>query len=136
MIFKNVNNYIVNNLYDLCDYVCYLINIDKCTLGNIIRIAHVILVLLVITVFIIRRWTRIYIIVFICLVVISQLLFKGCFITRLERRLCKSKTTFIDPLIMLFGLPLNDHYRYIMTMWGIWILLILAIIVCSVDGIR
>ena len=38
--------------------------------------------------------------------------FKGCFLTRLERNLCGDDFTFIDPLMELYDLELNNKNRF------------------------
>ena len=45
------------------------------------------------------------------IVFILFLIFKGCILSKLERRFCQDDFTIIDPIISLLGLSLKDEVR-------------------------
>jgi hypothetical protein len=57
---------------------------------------------------------------FLCLfVLITNLLFRGCVITRAEQRLTGSKETILDKLLIFTGISVNRDTRYAITLGSI-----------------
>lgn len=62
-----------------------------------------------------RSPVRMLIALFCILVVGSQIIFRGCVITRAEQRLMGTKDTIVDQFLVLMGIPVNRDTRYALT---------------------
>ena len=67
------------------------------------------------------------------LLLIAFYVFNGCLLTSLERRLCPDNTgfTFVDPIIEILDLELNDKARYDISVRVAIIYILITIIVLS-----
>ena len=108
VISKKVKSKVINNLYNYLKTS----NISKKSLGIIIRSYHYasptyLLLMLSFGNNILVTISIIYVIISTCLFG----LFNGCYLSKLENKLCKDNFTVVDPVLEYYGIDINNKNR-------------------------
>ncbi len=90
---------------------------DKCiTAKKLLRIHYTLCLLLLVSFFVIPNiYYRLFILFGTIFVVFSNIIFNGCLITMMEQDLCPGIETVFDWPLELFGIPVNNKNRKIVT---------------------
>ena len=68
--------------------------------------------------------------IIILLLLLSFILFKGCILSKLEKKLCKEDFVITDPLFEILDIEINNQNRYYTLYWiGIPYIIIINIII-------
>jgi hypothetical protein len=106
------------------------IPISKKLLCLIIRSVHFSLPIIIFTVVMCAsKFFALLFIIFSFIIVLMYVLFGGCILTILEKRLCKENYTVVDPFIELFGLEINSKNRKSFTLCTMLPLLVIILLI-------
>ena len=113
-ISKNTKNKII----DILELLCKQTGISNYSLGVIIRSYHFGMpcAFLFIVLFCSKFMAFIAVIKY-SLILISYILFQGCFISMLENRLCDDKFNIVDPFLEFHNVNINYNTRKIVTIY-------------------
>jgi len=92
---------------------------DKCIAAkNLLRIHYTLCLLLLVSFFVIPNlYYQLFILSGTIFVVFSNILFSGCLITMMEQDLCPGMETVFDWPLELFGIPVTNQNRKIVTIF-------------------
>ena len=103
----------VNYLEEKCDKV----PLSKNSVGQLLRAFHISCpVFLLLFVLIGSKWLKYFAIVFLIFVIISFIIFNGCFMTSLEYKLLEDKFNIADPFLEICNMEINNKNRYNITL--------------------
>lgn len=119
-----------NKFIDFLKMKCDNSKISNKTLGIYIRAFHICAPFNILAaMFILDKILCNFIILFLFIAFTFYILFNGCFITMLERKLCDDNITFIDPLLEYYDLELSKKERNRMSIKVAAIYIILVILI-------
>lgn len=109
---------------------CYKTGLSNKSIGNILRAFHMSCpVFLLLFVMIGSNFLKYFAIIFIIFVLISFIIFNGCFMSSLEDKLLADQFNISDPFLEICNLEINNRNRYNITLCiGIIYVIIFAII--------
>ena len=119
--FRSLRDTYVNHTINISRLLFSWLPEDDASQGLALKTLHSIIPVFGIALFfLLPRWTTYKLFVFIIafIVLISQLLFKGCIITYAERKLTGDKNTIVDPLLVLANVSVNRDTRLAITLAG------------------
>ena len=118
-------------LIDYLEIKCNNSGLSKYSLGLLVRIYHCSLpIILIIFVLLGNKIIAQLVLAFFISVVLLWFILDGCILSMLENRLCSDNWNIVDPLLEIFGIPINYESRknityiicmyYTITIFGIY----------------
>ena len=110
-ITKKIKTSVKNNIYKLINLIEKKSDeskFNKLTIGTYLRALHITapFYLLIHNLYV-PKIILIMNIIFLLIAFVIFYIFNGCFLTIIERKLCKDKFTFIDPFLEYYNYPIN-----------------------------
>ena len=127
---SDIKNSLLDRAEGMCRAGCRKLNVQPRTLGMLLRSFHSVTPFIWVCTALFGSITFCRMtIVFMSASLISFFKYRGCWLTRLERRLCGDDFTIVDPIIETRGLQVNNRTRYeVSTPIGVAYLMVLLII--------
>jgi hypothetical protein len=118
-VLRNIRNSLVDLFVSFTRVCFFWIPGGDVAQGKALMTFHPLFIGLVIAMFFVSQpqsLMRVFVLLFVFLIVASQWLLGGCVITRAEQRLTNSKDTILDPFLTLAGIEVTRDTRNAATM--------------------
>ena len=127
MISEEIQNNFLNNIQQSCKEL----SLSNHMIGNTIRSIHGSLPIIFFVIVLFGTFNVVIITnIIILLLLLSFILFKGCILSKLEKKLCKEDFVITDPLFEILDIEINNQNRYYTLYWiGIPYIIIINIII-------
>ena len=97
---------------------CKELSLSNYMIGNLIRSIHGSLPIILIVIIIFGTFNVVIITnIIITILLVCFILFRGCILSKLERKLCKDDFVITDPLFEILDIEINNENRFYTLYW-------------------